>query len=966
MGRPKAISVKPEKLLKIQRDLGIALSSATDLYMALNIILDTAFKIDGLDCGGVYVVDRITGDIDLIVHKGLPPEFISSSVHYSNDSPQARLVSSGKPIYGLYPKISRSGEEACRSEGLRALAVIPVMNKQKISGVLNLASHTHDEISEDARHALESIASQIGGVLGRLQSEAALHEHQKNLKALFDTMLDFVFVLDTEGNIIHVNPQVEKRLGYTAAQLSSMHVLELHPEAERDNAAAIIKAMTEGTRSECPVPLVTKDGKMIPVETKVSVGRWDNRNVLFGFSRDITRRKEAEEQIQKAHAELEQRVEIRTRELARANEELQLEIDKHKQTAEALKTALIQQQAILDNIPDIAWLKDLEGRFISVNEAFGKACGLSPEKVAGKTDLDVWSAELARQYRTDDIEVVETGHRKIVEETIVDSSDQTVWVETIKTPILDKKGTIIGTTGIARDITSRKRTEEALRQSEEKFAKIFNSSPDAIVLSSIADGRIIEVNDSFTRLSGFGREEVLGLTTIDLNLWVDPDDRARYVSMMTENKRVKELEAKFRVKSGEVRDGLLSGEIVEIGAETCLLGTIRDITDARRLENEIFKIEKLESLGVLAGGIAHDFNNFLAGIIGNLSLAKLDSGPTDAIYPRLEEMEKAAMRAKDLTQQLLTFSRGGEPLTRPLDIKEIVKDSALFALRGSNVRCAFDFRSDSLISNADEGQLSQVIHNLILNAVQAMPEGGEVHIGGEYIELSRRNALSLRPGEYVRLTIRDQGIGIKKEHLKKIFDPYFTTKQKGSGIGLAVVFSIIEKHNGRITVDSDIGLGTTFSLYMPAAHDLELTPGKDRTHLKTGAGKILVMDDEEFIRQLVFEMLQKMGYTASLANRGEEAIELYQQAFQAGEAFDAVILDLTVPGGMGGKQTIRELLKIDPNVRAIVSSGYSNDPVMSNCGLYGFKKAVKKPYLIQELSEALRSVLPAPNNSEPV
>jgi CheY-like chemotaxis protein len=320
-------------------------------------------------------------------------------------------------------------------------------------------------------------------------------------------------------------------------------------------------------------------------------------------------------------------------------------------------------------------------------------------------------------------------------------------------------------------------------------------------------------------------------------------------------------------------------------------------------------------------------------------------------------MEKAALRAKDLTQQLLTFSRGGDPVKRTAELSHLVKEAALFALRGSNVRCDFVFQSESLLSEVDEGQISQVIHNLILNADQAMPEGGVVQICGEIIKLPSNNAFSLNAGEYTKLTIQDQGIGIKKEQLKKVFDPYFTTKQKGSGLGLAVVYSIIDKHNGRITIDSKLGEGTTFSIYLPATYEIRPKQKDAKTFLKSGVGRILVMDDEGFIRKLASEMLKKMGYTVKLAKDGEEAIQLYKQAFGSGQAFDAVLLDLTIPGGMGGKETMQKLLLIDKNVKAIVSSGYSNDPVMSNYRRYGFKKAVKKPYLIQEISEALQSVI---------
>jgi len=367
-------------------------------------------------------------------------------------------------------------------------------------------------------------------------------------------------------------------------------------------------------------------------------------------------------------------------------------------------------------------------------------------------------------------------------------------------------------------------------------------------------------------------------------------------------------------------------------------------------------MEKLESLGVLAGGIAHDFNNFLTGIIGNLSLAQLDLDAGSRIAPRLQEMEKAALRAKDLTQQLLTFSKGGEPIKHIVNMDSLVREAALFALRGSNVRCQFNIPDNTWNARVDGGQIGQVIHNLILNADQVMPEGGLITISVVNCLVETDNEKKLDPGHYLQITIQDQGTGIKKEHIDNIFDPYFTTKQKGSGLGLAIVYSIIAKHKGKIIVDSELGMGSTFNVYLPAIPDGTVAKAAREEKMTPGAGRVLVMDDEAFIRSLVSEMLTKFGYETVLAENGTEAIDLYREALDSGQPFDAVILDLTVPGGVGGKETIEILATIDENVKAIVSSGYSNDPVMSEYSAHGFAAAVKKPYVIQELIEALQKL----------
>jgi CheY-like chemotaxis protein len=320
-------------------------------------------------------------------------------------------------------------------------------------------------------------------------------------------------------------------------------------------------------------------------------------------------------------------------------------------------------------------------------------------------------------------------------------------------------------------------------------------------------------------------------------------------------------------------------------------------------------------------------------------------------------MEKAALRAKDLTQQLLTFSKGGEPVKRLTQLYILVRDAALFAVRGSNVRCQFDLPADLWHAQVDEGQIAQAIYNLMFNADQAMPEGGVVFISGENVNLSAERHNTLKPGKYIKMSIQDQGTGIRKEHLQRIFDPYFTTKHKGSGLGLAVTHSIIEKHFGKITVSSELGAGATFNIYLPALSEKAVESESATETIITGSGRILIMDDEKFIQTLVSQMLVKMGYETTVASNGAEALRLYREAMEADQPFDAVILDLTVPGGMGGKETIQKLLIIDAQVNAIVSSGYSNDPVISNYGAYGFKAAVTKPYLIRDMERALRTAL---------
>jgi PAS domain S-box-containing protein len=394
--------------------------------------------------------------------------------------------------------------------------------------------------------------------------------------------------------------------------------------------------------------------------------------------------------------------------------------------------------------------------------------------------------------------------------------------------------------------------------------------------------------------------------------------------------------------------------------ESRLVGAVvvfRDITEQRKTEEELRKTARLESIGILAGGLAHDFNNMLSAILGNISLAKMSLEPEDSVYKTLTKSENASMRARNLTQQLLTFSKGGAPVKETTSITDLISETVDFALGGSNSRGEISIPDNIWVVDIDKGQISEVISNLIINADQAMPEGGVIRISAENAVIDIDEIPSLPEGRYIIITISDQGIGIPAKQLEKIFDPYFTTKQKGSGLGLSIVYSILKKHDGYVTVDSQVGTGTNFHIYLPASDNNE--PAKVDLEQKTisGEGNILVMDDDKMVRDVAGGMLRLLGYKVDFAENGEEALEKYREAKGSEEPFDMVIMDLTIPGGMGGRFAVEKLLKIDPEAKAIVSSGYSDDPVMSNYTQFGFSSCIKKPYRVAELGRIVCDVL---------
>ena len=507
-------------------------------------------------------------------------------------------------------------------------------------------------------------------------------------------------------------------------------------------------------------------------------------------------------------------------------------------------------------------------------------------------------------------------------------------------------------------------TEEALRAERERMAVTLGSIVEG-VLTTDTRGQITYMNRMAEVLSGWTHQEAAGRSIEEVVRFVhdgvnEQDDHP--VTHVLRNgialhplhhsslcdRTLKDRPVVYSVSPLRRSDGNLLGTVL----------ILRDMTERIKLDQELLKASKLDSLGRLAGGIAHNFNNLLTAILGNLSMIQTWMNPKDHLFPFVSEAESASLRAKALTLQLLTFAKGGSPLKKPLALHQVVSGSATFALSGSSTCCHCDIPDDLWLVNADEGQIGQVIHNLALNAQQAMPTGGTLLIRGENVIVSEGEATRKTlpaPGQYVKLTIQDCGSGIPSHVIHKIFDPYFTTKPTGCGLGLSTAYSVIRNHHGTITASSVVGRGSTLTIYLPA-HTEELTSTTPSPSLVNGEGRILVMDDEESIRLLLGEMLRYLGYEVECVAEGKEALPRYQEAYHAGQPFSAVILDLTVPGGLGGKDIMRQLQEFDPHVKGIVSSGYCNDPVISRYSAFGFHGVVAKPFRLRELSQVLQQV----------
>jgi two-component system, cell cycle sensor histidine kinase and response regulator CckA len=504
---------------------------------------------------------------------------------------------------------------------------------------------------------------------------------------------------------------------------------------------------------------------------------------------------------------------------------------------------------------------------------------------------------------------------------------------------------------MVRDISERKRLEKALQESEARFRTLCDCAPIGIFKWD-AGHDVSYVNPRWEEIAGMPAAEAMGQGWL---LCVHPEDRESLVrawSEATSAGRSYSYEHRLITAAGStIWVHSLARPIKSSDGKTAgYVGTVEDITEFRQARMDQLKTQKLESLGLLAGGIAHDFNNILTSILGNISLARFQMDDPEKVATRLENAETATARAKDLTQQLLTFARGGEPIKKIIEVRGLLEEAVGFALQGTNVGCKLLFADDIWPVKADEGQLIQVINNLVLNAVQAMPEGGMVTVCAS-------NANSAPGKRSVTIAVTDTGVGISEQHLQKIFDPYFTTKKQGSGLGLATCYSIIRKHGGSIKVSSFPGKGSSFEVSLPAVSPASGGRSVSRFAVAPGGGRVLVMDDEEVVRAITKTILEEFDFTVECTKDGAEAVALYRQRMEEGTPFSVVILDLTIPGGVGGKDTIKMLLEMDPDVKAIVSSGYSNDPVMGNYREYGFRAVLKKPYLIKEMTEVLHELL---------
>jgi PAS domain S-box-containing protein len=790
-----------------------------------------------------------------------------------------------------------------------------------------------------------------------------LQASEARYRDVFEHAMVGMYELSAGGAFTRVNPMLVRTLGYTTAddllKLTPDEVRQIFVAPSRAEFLALFKTSDNVLKFESEIR--RSDGSAAWIEETARAVRGSDGGLrhVRGFVSDITDRKKA------------------ATDLAASEERYRVLFDH-------LPIGIVEY----DYRPTAAWFEQLRATGVTdlgewlrahpeaLRSASGRVTvvGANPAtlRLLGLRTLDEGIANLERIFTADVYEArrktflaLWEGRTHTEGELTVQALDGRLLrlIYRWHVPVIDGRPYIERTQLVLVDVTEMKSAEQALAAERERLSVTLRAMSEAVVTVD-QSGVVQFMNDAAADLTGWPAAAAIGHPLREVCV-LGADKTGQPIAAPVAAALATDLPVDFppytliRPREGPAR--CVEGRCVPVHdlrrRVTGAVVVLRDVTQRSRLEADLLRASKMESIGVLAGGIAHDFNNLLSIVMGNISLALMDEQAKAAASKWLVQAERATLRAKDLTQQLLTFAKGGEPVRSAVPLADVVREAAQFALHGSSVRCDFDIAAELRPADADKGQIAQVVQNLVLNAVQAMPNGGGIQLSLVNETLTTGKVATLPAGHYLRLEISDSGRGIPPDHLARIFEPFFTTKEYGTGLGLATVYSVIQKHRGYITVESVVGTGTTFRIWLPAARITPAAPPITTSPFEPIKGRVLFMDDEEPIRTMTQALLTRLGLQVKVTSDGDEAVREYVTAKTAGEPFDVVIFDLTVPGAMGGADAMREILKVDPAAKGIVSSGYSSDPVMANFRAHGFRGSVPKPYRITDIARTIREVL---------
>lgn len=732
-----------------------------------------------------------------------------------------------------------------------------------------------------------------------------------------------IFVADIETmEFLYVNKAAASELGYTQEEMLSMKTSDISARSKTKEELIALFDNSENTYKEIPECILStfhkpKRGPAFPVELRIQLSTFNNRPAFVAFVQGIN--------------------------------------EKHRK--------LMQLDEMSKNASIGYWDWDLQTGLYDISEHCMKLLGFKPSEI--ENPIKEWF----KRVHPEDVhfgrkaidKCQKDGLSFVIEFRVKHKEGHFIWVQGSGSVI--ERGPVTGEArriyGAILDISERKNADLEKFRIQEKFRALAENSEDLIIQFD-HKLRHLYVNPAIQKFRKLKPQEYIGKTHKEIGF---PDHLCEFwgkaiKKVFETGESNSEYFETISTKGPIYIDWRIFPEFDQQGNVETVFSVSRDITEFKQVEEEAQKTQKLKSLGVLAGGIAHDFNNILTILFGNISMAKSQLSEEQPSYQSIEKAEQAFQRATHLTGQLLTFAKGGDPVQQDISISQLVQDVASFDLSGSNVKLEFEPPDDLWLAKVDKGQMEQVFSNLTINANQAMAAGGHLYINAENIEIKKGAVPGLKEGRYIYFIVRDEGEGIEPENLNRIFDPYYSTKITGAGLGLATVYSIINKHGGQISVTSTLNSGTSISFYIPASKpssQCEEISKEEKNIKKEGLARILVMDDEKMIRVLAVNMLKQAGYETDSAEDGRRAIEMYKQSMGKNQTYDCIIMDLTIPGGMGGAKAIQEILKIDPAARAIVASGYAADSVMGRYLDSGFKGVLAKPFSIAELhSEVLR------------